>query len=65
MKKFLCIVMALAMILSLIACSTQTNVNSNETPTATIPAVEDLTGIDTSKIIGLEDGKLTVGMECA
>ena len=65
MKKFLCIVMALAMILSLAACSTQTNVGSNETPTATIPAVEDLTGIDTSKIIGLEDGKLTVGMECA
>ena len=65
MKKFLCIVMALAMILSLAACSTQTNVGSNETPTATIPAVEDLTGTDTSKIIGLEDGKLTVGMECA
>ena len=33
--------------------------------TATIPPVEDLTGTDTSKIIGLEDGVLTVGMECA
>ena len=65
MKKILCIVMALAMILTLAACSAQTNAGSNETPTATIPAVEDLTGIDTSKIIGLEDGKLTVGMECA
>ena len=30
-----------------------------------VPAVEDLTGTDTSKIIGLEDGVLTVGMECA
>ena len=65
MKKILCIVMALAMILTLAACSAQTNAGSNDTPTVTIPAVEDLTGIDTSKIIGLEDGKLTVGMECA
>ena len=65
MKKILCIVMALAMILTLAACSAQTNAGSNDAPTATIPAVEDLTGTDTSKIIGLEDGKLTVGMECA
>ena len=65
MKKILCIVMALAMVLSLAACSAQTNADGNETPTATIPAVEDLTGTDTSKIIGLEDGVLTVGMECA
>ena len=65
MKKILCIVMALAMILTLAACSAQTNAGSNDTPTATIPAVEDLTGTDTSKIIGLEDGKLTVGLECA
>ncbi len=32
---------------------------------ADVPAIEDLTGTDTSKIIGLEDGVLTVGMECA
>ena len=31
---------------------------------ANVPAVEDLTGTDTTKIIGLEDGVLTVGMEC-
>ena len=30
-----------------------------------VPAVQDLTATDTSKIIGLEDGVLTVGMECA
>ena len=65
MKKILCIVMALAMLLTLAACSAQTNTDGDKTPTATIPAVEDLTGTDTSKIIGLEDGKLTVGMECA
>ena len=65
MKKILCIVMALAMVLSLAACSAPTNADGDKTPTATIPAVEDLTGTDTSKIIGLEDGVLTVGMECA
>ena len=27
--------------------------------------MEDLTGTDTSAIPGLEDGVLTVGMECA
>ena len=30
-----------------------------------IPPVEDLTGVDTSAIPGVEDGVLTVGMECA
>lgn len=30
-----------------------------------VPNVENLTQTDTSKIIGLEDGVLTVGMECA
>ena len=31
----------------------------------TIPPVEDLTGVDTSSIPGLQDGVFTVGMECA
>ena len=31
---------------------------------ANVPAVENLTGTDTTKIVGLEDGVLTVGMEC-
>ena len=30
-----------------------------------VPAVENLKSTDTSRIIGLEDGVLTVGMECA
>ena len=34
-------------------------------PEVTIPPVEDLTGVDTSSIPGVEDGVLTVGMECA
>ena len=33
-------------------------------PTVEIPPVEDLTGVDTSAIPGVEDGVLTVGMEC-
>ena len=32
---------------------------------ANVPPVEDLTSMDTSRILGLEDGVLTVGMECA
>ena len=74
MKKFLSLVMALTMALSLAACG-----GSAETPPAEdpadgtdapvsaveVPPVEDLTGEDTSAIPGLEDGVLTVGMECA
>ena len=36
-----------------------------ETDVVEIPEVEDLTSTDTSTIPGLEDGVLTVGMECA
>ena len=36
----------------------------SETPAVEIPPVEDLTGVDTSAIPGVEDGVLTVGMEC-
>ena len=36
----------------------------SEAPAVEIPPVEDLTGVDTSAIPGLEDGVLTVGMEC-
>lgn len=32
---------------------------------ANVPAVQNLTATDTTKILGLEDGVLTVGMECA
>ena len=36
----------------------------SEAPAVEIPPVEDLTGVDTSAIPGVEDGVLTVGMEC-
>ena len=38
---------------------------TQSTPSVTVPPVEDLTGVDTSSIPGVEDGVLTVGMECA
>ena len=67
MKKILSLIMALAMILSLAACGGNNSGNNagDASGAVEIPAVEDLTGVDTSKIIGLEDGVLTVGMECA
>ena len=49
------------------ACKSGSNGNEIDSQTylANVPAVEDLTATDTAKIIGLEDGVLTVGMECA
>ena len=76
MKKLLILVLALAMALSLVACGnsndgeTNDNEENNEsevsdTNQVEIPPVEDLTSVDTSAIPGVEDGVLTVGMECA
>ena len=48
MKKIMCMVLALLMVLSLVACG-------NAEPEATQPAA----------VTGVEDGVLTVGMECA
>ena len=67
MKKLIALTLALCLLLALCACTnnqTTTNGGANEL-LANVPAVEDLTKTDTSKIIGLEDGVLTVGMECA
>ncbi len=75
MKRIAAMLMALTMVLSLAACggSAETNAPTAAAPAETAPAanqveippVEDLTGTDTSTIIGVEDGVLTVGMECA
>ena len=68
-------ILALTMALALTACGGDSSSSSNNdstpaestpaAPTVEIPPVEDLTGTDTSAIPGLEDGVLTVGMECA
>ena len=75
MRRFLTLILALAMTLSLAACggssdtadtgSSDTSDGETSGTTVDIPPVEDLTGVDTSSIPGVEDGVLTVGMECA
>ena len=64
MKKLIALTLALCLLLALSACTVNqtTTGSANNEALAKIPAVEDLTKTDTSKIIGLEDGVLTVGM---
>ena len=71
MKKILALTLALVLALSLCACgggnadtTTTDNGDAADTAPVEIPPVEDLTGTDTSAIPGVEDGVLTVGMEC-
>ena len=58
MKKIMCMVLALMMVLSLVACG-------STAPATTAPA--DTQPADTQPAVatGVEDGVLTVGMECA
>jgi len=69
MRRLIALTLAVMMLLTLAACGDNTNETENQDAyaqlQAKLPPLEDLTGTDTSKIIGLEDGKLTVGMECA
>ena len=79
-RRILATVLAALMALSLAACGSTTSNNGGNSGDAgnaggadtgetgadsVIPPVEDLTDVDTSTIPGLEDGVLTVGMECA
>ena len=74
-KKLLALALVLGLALSLTACGSNNNAegegspapseSGSAAPTVTVPEVEDLTGVDTSAIPGVEDGVLTVGMECA
>ena len=67
MKKTLAIILALAMTIAMAACGTTGDNGgiSKDDYLKDVPPVQDLTLTDTSTIIGLEDGVLTVGMECA
>jgi ABC-type amino acid transport substrate-binding protein len=70
-RRTIALLLSAMMMLGLSACgggdqSGNDDQSSQSTAsTVEIPAVEDLTGVDTSSIPGLEDGVLTVGMECA
>ena len=73
-RRWMSAILALTMALALTACGGDSSSSSNDStlaestpaaPAVEIPPVEDLTGTDTSAIPGLEDGVLTVGMECA
>ena len=74
-RRWMSAILALTMALALTACGGDSSSSSSNdstpaestpaAPTVEIPPVEDLTGTDTSAVPGLEDGVLTVGMECA
>ena len=67
MRRIAAIVLTLALMVSFAACAPSQDegkVNPQDY-LAKVPAVADLTATDTSTIIGVEDGVLTVGMECA
>ena len=69
-KRTLALMLAGMMALSLTACggtsaSQTSDAPQSQAPTVEIPDVPDFTDQDTSTILGLEDGVLTVGMECA
>ena len=75
-NKIFATLLALTLALSLTACGSKDapsgsagqgsqSSSASQQETVTVPPVEDLTGVDTSSIPGLEDGVLTVGMECA
>ena len=74
-RRWMSAILALTMALALTACGGDSSSSSSNdstpaestpaAPAVEIPPVEDLTGTDTSTIPGLEDGVLTVGMECA
>lgn len=66
-RRITALLLALVLALALCACGNTTeNTSSSDeiSKLAGIAAVADLTATDTSKILGLEDGVLTVGMEC-
>ena len=76
MRRMIALCMAACMALTLTACGSKDapsgsagqgsqSSSASQQETVTVPPVEDLTGVDTSSIPGLEDGVLTVGMECA
>ena len=69
MRRMFVLLMAFAMLVSLVGCggsAAQTDEAAEALAAAlsALPELPDMTGVDTSAILGVEDGVLTVGMEC-
>ena len=69
-QKLFALLLAVTLVLSLAACTASpsdsgSNTSASQAPAADVPDVPDFTDVDTSTIPGLEDGVLTVGLECA
>ena len=64
MKKILAVILTLAMVLCLAAACSKSNDNGTDS-TNDATAAENASGTDTASIQGVEDGVLTVAMECA
>ena len=70
-RRTIALLLSAMMMLGLSACGggdqggNSAQPSQNTGSAVDIPPVEDLTDVDTSSIPGLEDGVLTVGMECA
>ncbi len=66
-RRTLALLLAAVLAFALCACGTPGSgdpTGSSAGTEATVPPVPDLTDTDTSAILGVEDGVLTVGMEC-
>ena len=68
-RRMTALLIAAVLAFALCACGNSATPNTDDpaanSPAVVIPDVPDLTGVDTSAIPGVEDGVLTVGMECA
>ncbi len=62
-RRSFAVLMILVMAVAMVGCSGDSG--KTTVTQLDIPPVEDLTGVDTSAILGVSDGVLTVGMECA
>ncbi len=69
MRRLIAMLMALCLVLSMsaaaFAAEAEEAEEAEEAAEVEIPDVPDFTDVDTSAIPGVEDGVLTVGMECA